>query len=619
MTENTTQLSILLPIVCGLIIFIIPEKIRGLKEVFVLLVMGANLAVANIAVANCMFGQVASLSIPWLGAGIDLSFKIYRFNSFIMFSAAAIGFLVTVFSAVSLFGKTYAKRFYAYLLVSFGLVNGALMADNMVAMLFFWEGLLLTLFAMIYIGNPKAFKTAIKAFIIVGACDLVMMIGIGLAGHISGTLEMSKMSLSLNGLGGIAFLFLIIGAISKTGSMPFHSWIPDAAIDAPLPFMAIIPAAIEKLVGIYFLTKVSLYIFKLNSSSWASYLLMIVGSATIILAVMMALVQKDYKKLLSYHAISQAGYMILGIGTMMPIGIVGGIFHMLNNAIYKSGLFLTGGSVERQVGTTDLSKLGGLGKRMPVTFACFIVMALSISGVPLFNGFFSKELIYEGALERGWIFYLAAIAGSFLTAASFLKLGHAAFLGKRAAPSEAKEVKESPILMLIPIMTLALACILFGIFNKTVLEGFIQPALAGALGGEGGFSGFPKNIWLVIGTVAVLLAALANHIYGSRKTGKGLGAVDHIHYAPILSKIYEKAEAGRLDPYNIAKAPLTHASKILSGVDKANDFIYNVIIVKAAGYTTAFARRIHSGNHKTYIAWSLLAAMAMIIILMRTM
>ena len=113
--------------------------------------------------------------------------------------------------------------------------------------------------------------------------------------------------------------------------------------------------------------------------------MMVIGSVTILAAVMMALVQKNYKKLLSYHAISQVGYMILGIGTMTPVGIVGGLFHMINNAMYKSCLFLTGGAVEKQIGTTDLDKLGGLGVKMPITFACFVITALSISGVPPFN------------------------------------------------------------------------------------------------------------------------------------------------------------------------------------------------------------------------------------------
>ena len=179
----------------------------------------------------------------------------------------------------------------------------------------------------------------------------------------------------------------------------------------------------------------SLDLFVLTPESWVSPVMMWIGAATILLAVMMALVQKDYKKLLAYHAISQVGYMILGIGTALPIGIVGGLFHMVNNAIYKSSLFLSAGAVEKEAGTTDLRELGGLGRSMPVTMICFLVAAASISGVPPFNGFFSKELVYDGALERGWIFYAIALAGSFFTAASFLKLGHAAFFGKPADAS----------------------------------------------------------------------------------------------------------------------------------------------------------------------------------------
>ena len=153
--------------------------------------------------------------------------------------------------------------------------------------------------------------------------------------------------------------------------MPFHTWIPDAAVDAPLPFMAFLPASLEKLLGIYLLARISLDMFKLSGGSWISMLLMTIGAITILLAVMMALVQKDYKRLLSYHAVSQVGYMILGIGTCLPIGIIGGLFHMINHALYKSCLFLTGGSVEKQTGTTDLAKLGGIGIKDAGDFCMF--------------------------------------------------------------------------------------------------------------------------------------------------------------------------------------------------------------------------------------------------------
>ena len=124
-----------------------------------------------------------------------------------------------------------------------------------------------------------------------------------------------------------------------------------------------------------------------------SIFLMAIGSFTIVAAVMMALIQHDLKRLLGYHAVSQAGYMVLGIGTGSIIGIAGGLFHMLNNAIYKHGLFLSGGAVEKKVGTTDLGRLGGLSRFMPISFVTCLIASLAISGVPPFNGFFSKWMI----------------------------------------------------------------------------------------------------------------------------------------------------------------------------------------------------------------------------------
>ena len=616
MTVPTILYPILIPLITAVIVILTPKKLKWAKEVVATTGMALNLLAAIF-----LFKANISYSIPWSGFGINFSLKLYQFSAFIILATAAFAFLVTLYSTASLHAKNYAKQFYAYLLLTICLINGALLSDNLILMLFFWEGTLLTLFAMIAVGNKEAFKTATKAFIIVGVCDLCMMVGMAIAAHLAGTLTISKINITTNGLGGLAFIFLMIGAISKAGSMPFHSWIPDAAIDAPLPFMAILPAALEKLLGIYFLTRISLDMFKLNVHSWASTTLMSIGAITILLAVMMALVQKDYKRLLSYHAISQVGYMILGIGTLVPAGIVGGLFHMINNALYKSCLFLTGGSVEKQTGTTDLAKLGGLAKMMPITFACFVIAAVSISGVPPFNGFFSKELVYDGALERGLIFYIAAILGSFLTAASFLKLGHAAFLGKREdsqkTGTKGQKIKEAPIRMLIPMILIAGTCILFGLWNALPVNKLIQPILGARLGGHN-FAGWPHSVLLVVITVVVLVLALLNHIYGVRKTGKGLKASDHIRYAPILSNVYDRAEKRFFDPYNIGLHIVNGFSAIASWTDKAIDWVYNIFIVKVTYAITAAIRRLHTGNYRTYIIWSLGVATAIIIFLIRS-
>ncbi|MDD5174541.1 MAG: proton-conducting transporter membrane subunit [Candidatus Omnitrophica bacterium] len=606
--NNIILLPISIPAAAAIAVFLTGNRIRWAKEAVSLFAV-----LANLFVAVKLFGQNINYSVPWAGFGLEFVLRNYHFSSFIISALAVFGALITLYSTAFLRGKDYAKLFYTYLLISIALANGVALADNLILLLFFWEGLLVTLFGMIAIGNSNAYRTATKAFIIVGIGDLCMMAGMAMAGKLAGTFTISQISLPISGLGGLAFIFLMIGAITKAGSMPFHSWIPDAAIDAPLPFMAIVPGAFEKILGIYLLVRVSLDIFKPGPQSWASMLLMIVGAVTIIFAVMMALIQKDYKKLLSYHAISQVGYMILGIGTFVPAGIIGGIFHMINNALYKSCLFLTGGSVEKQAGTTDLRALGGLAWKMPVTFACFLITALSISGVPPFNGFFSKELIYDGAMERGSIFYAAAAIGSFLTAASFLKLGHAAYFGKRSdAP-----VKEAPAAMLIPMIVIALLCVLFGVWNILPIKYLIQPVLGERLLEGRNFYGIPTNATLVIITILVLIAAVINHIYGVKRTGSALKAADHIHYAPILSKIYEKAERRYYDPYEIGRKLVKLFSGAMWNIDRWIDRIYNDLAPKLAYAITERIRELHDGSYKTYMIWSLAGAGIILIFFIR--
>lgn len=596
MQDKFLIFSALIPIGAGLLNLGMPRRLKGF---FTLLV-----SIVVLIASFVIFGKESALKLLGIGFGIELSFKLYHFNSFIIAAASAFTCLATLYCLSFFKDKNNPRQFYTYILLSLGFTNGAVLADNLVVMLFFWEGLLLLVFGMIAEGRGTySFRTAKKAFIIVGITDLCMMIGITLVGSLTGTLTISKINLATGGWASIAFVLLIIGAISKAGAMPFHTWIPDAAVDAPLPFMAYIPAALEKLLGIYFLARICLDLFKLEAGSGLNILLMIIGIVTILFAVMMALVQKDYKRLLSYHAVSQVGYMILGIGTALPAGIIGGLFHMINNALYKSGLFFTAGAVEKQTGTTDLHKLGGLRTKMPVTFACFLVAAASISGVPPFNGFFSKELLYDAALGRGAIFYIAALLGSFFTTASFLKLGHAVFLGR--LEDRNKEAKEAPLPMLIVMLVIAFCCILFGLFNKLALDKLFQPVLSGRLQSNH-FFGFHANITLVILTLLVLLGALAHHLVGVKINGSGLKAVDHIYNFALLHRIYVWQEKKYFDPYELGLKMVNVFAHILWRVDRFIDWVYTKLIV---GITYAFIfvlRRLHTGNYSVYVSWSLI-------------
>ena len=598
-------LPILVPGLAALVTLAIPRSGRLVRDTFVLLA-----ALLNLVIAMRLFGREATFAADWGGYGMDFTLRLYAFSGFILLAAAGFGLLTGLYGVPFLKEHRHAGQYHAYFLLTLAFSNGAALADNLVAFLFFWEGLLGMLFGMIVIGRPGAIKTAVKAFVIVGVTDLCLMLGICLASWQAGTWSMSQMHLPLNAVGTIAFLLMAIGAGAKAGAMPFHSWIPDAAEDAPLPFMAFVPAAMEKLLGIYFLARISLDLFQFQPDTLASYVLMIVGAVTILLAVMMALVQKDYKRLLAFHAISQVGYMILGIGTAVPAGIVGGLFHMINHALYKCCLFLTGGAVERQAGTTDLAKLGGLARRMPLTFGCFIVAAASISGVPPFNGFFSKELVYEGALERGLVFYIAAALGSLLTAASFLKLGHAAYLGKEGEAS--KVAKEAPVTMWLPMIVIAGLCVLFGLWRALPLGTLIQPSLAEHWLEGHDFAHAPISWGLTGATLLVLLAAVLNHAWGVKRTGCGLKAVDHIHYAPGLKQVYEQAEARVFDPYEIGMELARIVAWAAMSVDRAVDWLVAGAVAAAARCASQGARLLSAVNHSFYILWSLIGLAAVI-------
>jgi NADH-quinone oxidoreductase subunit L len=600
-------LPILLPAALAVVMLLIPKGLRLLREI--LAVAGSAVLVyyafALFAVKNLEF------KVPWLGMGIDFELRLFHFSSFILLALSGFLFLITLFSTVKMKDSPRVREYYAYVFLTAAFANGAALADNFVPLLFFWEGLLITLYGLITIGGKATSnRTAVKALLISGFCDFSMIMGIGLLWSISGTLTMSRVSVEPTGLGALAFILMMIGAIGKAGAMPFHTWIPDAALDAPVAFMAFLPAAFEKLLGIYLLARISLDFFKIKPHSGLSILMMTVGAATIVLAVLMALIQKDFKKLLSFHAISQVGYMVLGVGTGIPIGIAGGIFHMINHAMYKCGLFLSAGSVEHRTGTSELKRLGGLRREMPLTAFGFAVCALAISGVWPLNGFVSKEMVFHGAVETGYIvFAVAAWVGAIFTFASFLKAGHSVFFGERT--KEIPPVRESQVPVVIPILVLAGLCITFGVWNKLPLTLFIQPILAGhAEAGEPpDFTAHALSLGSPIAMIsmACLVLAFLLHSYGFRKSGrKPYLASEPVHNLPVLHKLYEMSEARMFDLYEQGVKFLKALSMVLfKAIDRPIDFIFEKVVTFAGEKFTGILRKAHNGHYANYLAWCL--------------
>lgn len=516
---------------------------------------------------------------------------------FIVLAIGLFGFLITLYSLKFMSGKKRLNGYYAYMLWTIGASIGAVLANNLILLLVFWGFLGLTLYLLINFGGPDAAGAAKKALIIIGGSDCLMILGVAIIWILTKTYTMSNISIiTSGGLEITAFLCLAVAAFAKAGAMPVHSWIPDTAEKAPVPVTAFLPASLDKLLGIYLLARIAMDIFVMGKTMGT--VLLIVGAFTIIAAVMMAMVQHDLKRLLGYHAVSQVGYMVLGIGTGIPVGIAGGLFHMLNNSIYKSCLFLCGGGAEHRTGTSDLDKLGGLARFMPITFVTCLIAALAISGVPPFNGFVSKWMVYQGIIELGkqgdnlWIVWLvAAMFGSALTLASFMKLIHAVFLGQRENKGE--NIKEVSWTMWIPMVILAALCVIFGVFAySTALREFIFPAVSGIsfIGlWQPGLAAILIIVGIIIGMIIYLLGKvktradstyIGGEVLPEEERVTGVDFYQTIHEMTPFKGIYGKAEAKAFDIYNQG--------------------------IKFVFFFTDRLREVHTGILPVYLIWCLL-------------
>ena len=488
--DKTLPILVFLPLVAGFGLLFLPNKLRHLSKALTLVIS----IVALVLAVRIFRSDQLDYSWQLLQIGnvkLDLLLNSTPLGAFILMFAMGFGLLITLYSL-----KTSAiyntNIYYGAILLTIGGSAGILLSNHLLFLLIFWEIVTASLYLLITTGGENSNFAATKSFAMIGVSDAAFLLGILMVWALSGTFVISEIAKgpidTTSSIPIIAFLLLLTAAITKAGALPLHTWLPTSGEYAPVSAMALLPAAIDKLLGIYLLVVIvrpNSGIFELNSGT-LTVILTLIGAATIIIAVMVAMVQHNLKKLLSYHAISQVGYMILGIATMTPVGIAGGIFHMLNNAIYKCCLFLCGGAAEQVAGTADLDRLGGLGKKMSITFTTCLIAALSISGIPPLNGFVSKWMVYQGVIQMGteqagmaarlWPIWLAAaMFGSALTLASFVKLIHSIFLSR--LPDELKDVREVSILQTLPMMILAALCVLLGVFYQPFLKLFIYPAL----------------------------------------------------------------------------------------------------------------------------------------------
>jgi multicomponent Na+:H+ antiporter subunit A len=575
---------ILLPIAAGLLLLLVPDKLRTVKGIIALLISIVTGYLAILVYTNNI--EAGTLSELTNGAGLSL-FGIDLLKDagrYAVFNADNLSKLIVIFISIFsililLYSLVYikdgrAKNYYPYFLVTIGCSYGAVLADNLLLFITFWGILGITLYKLIPGNSEESSATAKKTLILIGASDSIMLLGIALIWRLTGSLNISATALPTdNVLTVTAFLALMIGSFTKAGAFPFHTWVPDYAQNAPASSSALLPASLDKLLGIYFLARLTSGMFILNK--WLTLLLLSIGVITIISAVMMALVQHNYKRLLGFHAVSQVGYMILGLGLGSPIGIAAGLFHMINHALYKSGLLLSAGCIEYRTGKENIDDLGGLSRTMPLTFFSALIFAMAISGVPPLNGFASKWMIYQGIIDFGigsdlpnklWILWLGfAVLGSALTLASFIKLIGGIFLS-RSKP-DFKNIKEVPVLMWLPLLILALFCIVFGILATNI----IVPKLFMPITGEFQFTGFWNSSLvsllvltsIVLGIIVYLATSLKkfrteDSFIGGEKIQDETGYPTPEFYKTIseigfFSWMYKKAEKKWFDIYDLSK------------------------------------------------------------------
>jgi len=611
--DKLLLIEIFLPLAAGFAMLFLPNKIRAVSKVVTLII---SLVAFDTSVRIFTAGPLGYISPVFNldNLRLDMLLKATPLSGFILIFAMGFGVLITLYSLK----KDASNIYFGSILLTIGGSAGILLSDHLLFLLIFWEIVTASLYLLITTGGKQCGFAATKSFAMIGASDGALLLGIALAWMYSGTFVISQLSLPTSSAVPVAaFLLLMLAAITKAGAMPLHTWLPASGEFAPASVMALLPAAIDKLLGIYLLVLVVRSIFMLQAGV-LSTILAIIGSATIIIAVMVAMVQHNLKKLLSYHAISQVGYMVLGIATLTPVGIAGGVFHMLNHAIYKCCLFLCGGAVAQQAGTAELEKLGGLGKKMSVTFTACMIAALSISGIPPFNGFVSKWMVYQGVIKAGentaaagaglWpVWLLAAMFGSALTLASFVKVIHSVFLSR--LPDKLKSVTEVSLSQRLPMIILASLCVVFGIFYFIPVDGLIYPAL-GIEAGSGIFGTWDS----VLATTLLMV-------------GIGIGLLILV-IGSFSKKVRETSTwtCGEIQDNDQMTIPGTHFYKTVSNMgglkqlyadqEKGRFDLYNQA-GKLGLLLTDFLKWLHSGCLAIYLTWVVLGLLLILFVVCR--
>ncbi len=436
-------------------------------------------------------GEVPRAQLAWAAqVGLVLDVRLDGLAWLFAVMVLTIGVLVVMYARYYLSSKDSAPRFFAYLLLFMGAMLGMVLAGNLLMLVVFWELTSISSFLLIGFWSYRedAREGARMALAITGGGGLALLGGVLMIGRVVGSYDLDVVLASgdlirNSELYPYILTLVLLGIFTKSAQFPFHFWLPHA-MAAPTPVSAYLHSATMVKAGVFLLAR--LYPI-LAGTDLFFYVVSGVGAITLLVGAWLAIFQHDLKGLLAYSTISHLGLITLLFGLSTPLAVVAGLFHIVNHATFKASLFMAAGIIDHETGTRDMRRLGNLRRYMPFTSALAIIAALAMAGVPLLNGFLSKEMFFAQALEieghvtMRTVMTIAAVLASVFAVAYSLRFVHDTFFGKGPRALE-EDPHEPPRWMKIPVEVLVVACLAVGIAPAWTIAPGLTAAASGVLG-----------------------------------------------------------------------------------------------------------------------------------------
>ncbi len=483
-----------LPFIASVLAALLPSNARNRESTLAgLVALGCAIQAAWVF-PRVAKGEVIRQQIEWLpGLGLDLVFRMDGFAWLFCMLVLGIGTLVVLYARYYMSPSDPVPRFFSFLLAFMGAMVGVALSGNLVQMVLFWE--LTSLFSFLLIGywhhRRDARRGASMALVVTGAGGLCLLAGVLIIGRIAGSYELdvvlaSGAAIRAHSLYPAALVLVLLGAFTKSAQFPFHFWLPRA-MAAPTPVSAYLHSATMVKLGVFLLAR--LWPVLSGTEAWF-WLVGGAGAITLMLGGYVAMFQRDLKALLAYSTISHLGLITLLLGLNSPLAAVAAVFHVMNHATFKASLFMAAGIIDHESGTRDIRKLSGLQKLMPITGTLAIIASASMAGVPLLNGFLSKEMFFAETVfieATPWVStslpVIATIAGIFSVAYS-ARFVFDVFFGPPCAPPEVpREPHEPPHWMRVPVELLVLICLVVGVAPAWSVGAFLATAARPVVGG----------------------------------------------------------------------------------------------------------------------------------------